>query len=167
MYQLSARQTVPVARDEVFDFFARPENLGRITPSWLDFRILTPSPVPMRQGAIIDYRIGLGGMPTRWRTVISTHEPPERFVDEQLRGPYDFWHHTHEFETVPGGTLLRDRVVYDPPFGILGRIAHALLIRRQLERIFTHRHRVIAERFGAIEGDSPQLEIVRLDVSAG
>lgn len=162
MYRLSARQTVPTPRDEVFEFFARPENLGRITPDWLDFRILTPSPVPMRQGAIIDYRIGLGGLPTRWRTIISTHEPPLRFVDEQLRGPYDFWHHTHEFEPVEGGTLLIDRVIYDPPFGPLGRIAHGLLIRGQLMRIFTHRHRVIAERFGEMEGAPSVLTIERI-----
>lgn len=162
MYQLTARQAVPAARDEVFDFFARPENLGRITPEWLSFRILTPSPVPMRQGGIIDYRIGLGGLPTRWRSIISTYEPPLRFVDEQLRGPYDYWHHTHDFEEVPGGTLLLDRVVYAPPFGPLGRLAHALLIRRQLQRIFAHRHRVIAGRFGA-GADSPSLEIGRID----
>lgn len=163
MYQLAARQTVPVPREEVFEFFARPENLGRITPDWLDFRILTPSPVPMGQGAIIDYRIGLGGLRTRWRTIISTHEPPHRFVDEQLRGPYDFWHHTHGFEVVEGGTLLLDRVVYEPPFGPLGRLAHAAMIRGQLLRIFTYRHRVIAERFGEMPGAESSLEIVRID----
>jgi ligand-binding SRPBCC domain-containing protein len=163
MYVLKATQLVPAQRDEVFEFFSRPENLGRITPQWLSFRIMTPSPVPMRQGAVIDYRIGLGGVPTRWRSIISTHEPPERFVDEQLRGPYDYWHHTHEFERTPEGTLLRDRVVYAPPLGILGRLAHAILIRRQLERIFTHRHQVIGERFGHVAGRPPALDFSRTD----
>jgi len=163
MYTLKSSQLVPTERDEVFEFFARPENLGRITPDWLSFRILTPSPVPMRAGAILDYRIGLGGLPTRWRSIISTYEPPHRFVDEQLLGPYDYWHHTHEFEVVPEGTLLRDRVVYAPPLGPLGRVAHALMIRGQLERIFTHRHEIIAERFGRLEGQSPALAIFRMD----
>ncbi len=163
MYILKASQLVPVQRDEVFEFFARPENLGRITPDWLSFRILTPSPVLMRSGAILDYRIGLSGLPTRWRSIISSYEPPHRFVDEQLLGPYDYWHHTHEFESVAGGTLLLDRVVYAPPLGPLGRLAHALMIRRQLERIFTHRHEIIAEKFGRLEGQPSSLEFSRTD----
>jgi hypothetical protein len=146
---LDSEQFVPRPRPEVFAFFSEPENLGTITPPWLEFRILTPSPVPMRQGALIDYLIRLGPLPTRWRTLITSYDPPRGFVDEQLQGPYSFWHHTHTFEEAIGGTLIRDRVLYVLPFGVLGRIVERLLIRRQLRAIFAHRQRVIAARFGA------------------
>ena len=146
-YELHHEQRVPRPRDEVFAFFSQPENLARITPPWLGFKILTPPPVPMHAGALIDYLVHLGPVPTRWRTLITAYEAPVRFVDEQLAGPYSFWHHTHEFEEVPGGTLIRDHIRYLLPAGPLGRIAHWLLIRRQLAAIFGHRHRVIAEIF--------------------
>ena len=145
---LISEQFVPRPRDEVFAFFARPENLGTITPPWLDFRILTPSPVPMERGAVIDYVIRLGPLPTRWRTLITHYDPPRLFVDEQLQGPYSFWHHTHDFVEKEGGTLIRDRVLYVLPFGPLGALAGGALIRRQLDAIFAHRRRVIAARFG-------------------
>lgn len=148
---LESAQLVPRPREEVHAFFARPENLGTITPPWLDFRILTPSPVTMERGAVIDYVIRLGPLPTRWRTLITRHEPPRLFVDEQLQGPYSFWHHTHTFEEVTGGTLIRDRVLYVLPFGALGVLVEKLLIRRQLRAIFAHRRRVIADRFGTVK----------------
>jgi ligand-binding SRPBCC domain-containing protein len=144
---LQSEQLVPRPRDEVFAFFARPENLGVITPPWLGFRILTPSPVPMERGALVDYVIRLGPLPLRWRTLITRHDPPRAFVDEQLQGPYSFWHHTHTFEEVDGGTLIRDRVLYVVPFGALGRVLERVLIRRQLRAIFAHRQRVISRLF--------------------
>lgn len=151
---LESEQLVPRPRDEVFAFFARPENLGRITPPWLGFRILTPSPVPMERGALVDYVIRLGPLPMRWRTLITRHDPPRAFVDEQLQGPYSFWHHTHTFEEAAGGTLIRDRVLYVVPFGALGRLLERLVIRRQLRAIFAHRRRVIAQVFAdAATGD--------------
>lgn len=149
VHHLRTEQVVPRHRDEVFAFFSRPENLAGITPPWLRFATLTPSPVPMRRGAVVDYRITLGVFPARWRSLISTCEPPSRFVDEQILGPYSFWHHTHVFEDVPGGTLIRDHVRYLMPFGPLGEIAHALVVRRVLQDIFAHRRRVIAGVFGA------------------
>lgn len=145
---LASEQFVPRPPDEVFAFFARPENLGEITPPWLGFRILTPSPVPMREGALIDYLIRLGPLPTRWRTLITAYDPPRRFVDEQLAGPYSFWHHTHTFAARDGGTVIGDRIEYLLPLGALGRLAERLVIRRQLRAIFAHRRRVIAARFG-------------------
>jgi ligand-binding SRPBCC domain-containing protein len=146
-HELVHEQRVAAPRDEVFAFFARPENLAVITPPWLGFTILTPSPVPMRTGALIDYQISLGPLPLHWRTLITEHAPPFRFVDEQLAGPYSFWHHTHEFEVADGGTLIRDRVRYVLPLGALGRLVHALVVRRQLASIFRHRERVIADLF--------------------
>lgn len=153
---LITEQHVSRHRDEVFAFFDRPENLARITPRWLDFRILTPQPLTMREGAVIDYLIRLGPLPTRWRSIISVYDPPHRFVDEQLMGPYSFWHHTHEFAEIPGGTLIRDHVRYLLPFGFLGDVAHALMVERQLEGIFAHRRKAIDRMFGPkIEEERP------------
>jgi ligand-binding SRPBCC domain-containing protein len=149
MFTLTHEQVIAAPLDEVFAFFGQPENLARITPPWLRFRILTPSPVPMREGALIDYEIGLGPLPTRWRTMITKFDPPHLFVDEQLNGPYSFWHHTHRFEARGNKTVIKDEIRYVMPFGPLGKLAHALVIRRQLEGIFVHRRKVIAEQFPA------------------
>ena len=150
-YVLERRQLLPVSPDEAFRFFDRPENLADITPPELGFRILTPSPIAMREGALIDYTIRVLGLPVRWTTMITSYDPPRSFVDQQLRGPYSFWHHTHAFRAVEGGTEMMDTVRYLMPFGFLGSLAHALAVRRQLVRIFEHRSRVIAARFSAGE----------------
>lgn len=138
---------MPRPRSEVFAFFAEASNLERITPPTLKFRILSPLPIDMRAGAIIDYRLSLMGIPFRWRTLIEQFEPEVRFVDMQQAGPYALWRHLHEFVDVPGGTLVRDRVEYRLPLGPLGDLAHALLVRRQLRDIFDYRQRVIAALF--------------------
>lgn len=151
MYELESRQRIDRPRDEVFAFFAQPENLGRITPTWLGFRILTPPPLAMARGAVLDYEIRLGPLPTHWRTLITAWNPPHRFVDEQLAGPYSFWHHTHEFAEDGDGTVIRDHVRYVLPFGILGRLVHAVMVRRQLAGIFDHRRRVIDDLFNPEE----------------
>jgi ligand-binding SRPBCC domain-containing protein len=140
---LEQTQVIPYPRAEVFPFFAAAENLERITPSFLGFRIITPPPIEMRKGTLIDYHIKLSGLPLRWRTEITEWQPNHRFVDLQLRGPYRYWHHLHEFRDVPGGTEMHDRVDYELPFGPLGSAAHALYVRRTLESIFQHRRRII------------------------
>jgi hypothetical protein len=146
-YILAREQRVPRPRSEVFAFFAEPSNLERITPPTLRFRILTPLPIAMRAGAIIEYRLSLMGIPFRWRTLIEEFEPEAHFVDLQQAGPYALWRHRHEFVDVPGGTLVRDRVEYRLPLGPLGQLAHALLVRRQLRQIFDHRTQVIEALF--------------------
>jgi len=133
--------------EDVFAFFNRPENLAKITPESLGFKILTPQPLNMKEGAIIDYTIKPLFFDMHWRTYISDYTPPRSFVDEQLKGPYKFWHHRHSFESVEGGTMVRDEVRYALPFGIFGEIAHALFIKRQLNRIFDHRTIIISEYF--------------------
>jgi hypothetical protein len=145
---LEREQFVPAPLDEVFPFFAQPENLGALTPPSMGFEILTPQPLAMKAGALIDYRIRLGPLPMRWRTLITEYDPPHRFVDEQLRGPYDLWHHTHTFAERDGGTVLGDRVVYALPLGPLGELVHALVVRRQLDGIFAYRFHEVAKRFG-------------------
>lgn len=145
---LESEQIVPRPRSEVFAFFSRPENLQALTPTFMRFEILTPSPIPMAVGTLIDYRIRLFGLPMRWRTRIEAFEPETRFIDVQLQGPYRRWHHTHTFEDVDGGTRIRDRVLYDVGFGPFGAVARTLFVRRTLTRIFDFRRTEIAARFG-------------------
>jgi hypothetical protein len=145
-------QDVPLPRSEVFPFFEDPSNLEALTPPWLSFRILTPAPLPRGEGAVYEYQLKVRGLPLRWRTLIEAFEPGRRFVDRQIAGPYALWHHTHRFEDLPGGgTRLVDRVRYRVGWGLLGRIAHALWIRRDLERVFAYRREAIAARFGALD----------------
>src|SRR4030095_2276831 len=119
-------------------------NLEAITPGWLGFRIVTPRPIDMRVGALIEYRLRLHGVPVAWLTRIEEWEPGVRFVDQQLSGPYRLWHHTHEFEPDgAGGTLMRDTARYELPVWPLGEFAHALLVRRDLAAIFDYRREAV------------------------
>jgi len=144
LYQLERSQLVERPLHEVFEFFSDAANLQALTPPFLGFSILTPLPIEMRQGARIDYSLALFGVPMRWRTEITVWEPERRFVDEQESGPYTLWRHTHEFESSGGGTWMRDRVVYQIPFGPLGQLARALFVRGTLERIFDFRRDTVA-----------------------
>jgi ligand-binding SRPBCC domain-containing protein len=141
---LTREQLLPRPRSEVFSFFARAENLERITPPSLRFQILTPLPIVMQPGTLIDYRLRLLGVPFHWQTLIEVYEPETCFVDVQLAGPYARWRHTHRFEEVAGGTRMRDEVAYALPMGPLGELAHALLVERHLRGIFDYRQQVIA-----------------------
>lgn len=138
MQLLTTRIDIPLRRDRVFAFFGDAANLGALTPPELDFRILTPAPIVMRPGTLIDYRIGLWRIPMNWRTRIVRWDPPFEFVDEQLKGPYKTWIHTHRFTETAHGTTIDDEVRYELPFGMLGRVALPI-VRRQLDRIFTYR----------------------------
>jgi uncharacterized protein YbjT (DUF2867 family)/ligand-binding SRPBCC domain-containing protein len=150
-HRLIASQTVERPLDEVFDFFARPENLARITPPGLGFERISED-TRMREGLEIDYRIRpILGMPLRWRTRIDRFEPPTGFSDVQLRGPYRRWEHQHTFTATETGTRIDDEVTYELPMGPLGDVAHRLAIRSQLSELFRHRARTIASAFDDAE----------------
>lgn len=143
-----AQQTVPRSIEEVFDFFSKAENLQRITPPLLNFQILTPMPIEMKAGALIDYRLKVRGLPMIWRTRIESWQPPFSFVDTQLKGPYKLWHHTHEFKSLgPHETLMTDTVRYQVPLGLLGLLAEALIVRGDIKNIFAFRESEIARIF--------------------
>ena len=144
---LRREQRLPGSPEEVFPFFADAGNLEAITPDWLGFRIVTPRPIEMHVGALIEYRLRLHGIPVAWLTRIEEWSPGVRFVDAQLAGPYALWHHTHEFTPDgPDATVMRDTVRYAMPLWPLGEVAHALLVRRDLERIFDFRGAEVARR---------------------
>lgn len=142
-FVLHTRLFLPQPLDPVFAFFADASNLDAVTPPWLHFRILTPLPLAVRKGTLIDYRLRLHGLPVSWRTEITSWDPPHGFVDEQRRGPYTLWRHEHVFTETDEGTLIEDRVRYRMPGGVL---AHALLVRRDLERIFRYRQERVRAR---------------------
>lgn len=132
---------------ETFEVFKNPANLARITPSWLNFQVLTKD-VQMRKGAEIEYNIKWLGLPMHWKTLISEYDPPFSFVDEQEKGPYLLWRHHHTFEETPAGAKVGDHVEYALPLGPLGDIAHAVMVKRQLEAIFRFRQREIGKLLG-------------------
>lgn len=148
MTQVLERSTwIPRPVAEVFPFFADIANLERITPPELRFRFVTQPPIEMRCGALIEFRLALYGLPFGWHTEISHWEPPHRFVDRQLSGPYRQWVHTHEFAAERGGTRMRDHVRYELPLAPLGDVALPL-VRRQLDRIFDFREATIRRLLG-------------------
>ena len=150
IFTLDAELVLPRPIDEVFAFFADAGNLEVITPEFLSFMILTPRPIEMKPGTLIDYRISLRGLPMTWKTRISEWEPPFRFVDEQLKGPYRRWIHTHTFESVPEGTRCRDRVEYAVPGGPgLKRLIERWVVRGDVEKIFAYRQEKMRALFGA------------------
>jgi ligand-binding SRPBCC domain-containing protein len=139
IHHLQRRQVVGGSLPQVFAFFKDPRNLEHITPPWLGLRVLEASDPEVRLGTRIRYRLGLCGIPLRWESRIAEYEPNRLFADQQVVGPYRRWHHRHVFRAVPGGVAIEDSVEYDLPLGVLGRMAHAIAVRRQLRTIFDYR----------------------------
>jgi ligand-binding SRPBCC domain-containing protein len=149
VHTLTTELWLPRPAAEVFAFFGDVRNLDAITPPWLHFRILAVSSDPLTRGSLIDYRLRWRWLPLRWRTVIDVWEPPRRFVDRQLHGPYRRWVHTHEFAERDGGTAVFDRVEYAGPGGPLEPLLHRLLVGPDVRAIFDYRRRLLRERFAA------------------
>jgi hypothetical protein len=146
VFTFQTRIWLPRPLRQVFPFFADARNLQELTPSWLDFEILTPCPIEMRVGRLIDYRLRIRGVPIRWQSEISAWEPPSRFVDEQRQGPYRLWVHEHRFEAQDEGTGVEDVVRYAVRGGAL---INRLLVAPDLDRIFRYRHQRLRQIFGA------------------
>ena len=144
-YRLSTETLLDAPITEVFSFFSKAENLEQLTPKTLKFKILTPLPIEMRMGALIDYKIKIRGIPMTWKTEISIWEPGKRFVDRQLKGPYKQWIHEHRFVSEGNKTRMFDTVDYVLPFGPIGQIVHALFVRREVEGIFRFREVAITQ----------------------
>ena len=147
VYSIDTEVWVPRGIDEVFAFFSDAFNLEALTPPRVHFHVVTPRPIVLKAGALIQYKLRVNGMPIRWTTRIETWNPPYEFSDTQLSGPYKLWLHTHKFSEADGGTKMTDHVDYQLPFGPIGDVVHKLWVRRDVESIFTYREKVIRERF--------------------
>jgi uncharacterized protein (TIGR01777 family) len=147
--RLSTTQFVPQKIEKVFDYFSRASNLEELTPPWLNFHIVGTSTQEMGTGTLIDYRLKIHGLPIRWQSRIEDWEPGKKFVDTQIKGPYKKWHHTHSFEEVAGGTLVRDEVIYRLPAGKVGSLFGSRFVKGDIEKIFSYRRTKIAEVFGS------------------
>lgn len=143
MHLLERTTLIKAPREDVFRFFEDPKNLERITPGWLGLTIREIDEPPMRKGFRIEHTLRWMFVRLKWDVVIKDYEPPRYFADEQTKGPYKYWRHVHTFDEANGGTLMRDRVQYELPFGALGSITHALVVKRQLRSIFDYRNRQI------------------------
>jgi ligand-binding SRPBCC domain-containing protein len=158
VHVLRREQRLDAAPAVVFAFFADARNLEAITPPLLRFRLLTPAPVAMGAGTFLQYALRIHGLPVRWDTLIQAWEPPHRFVDVQVRGPYRLWHHTHEVEPLDGGaaSLMRDTVRYAVGFGVLGEVARRAVVERDVEAIFAFRARRVPGLVASAAGAGPR-----------
>lgn len=149
IYTLNRVQILPVKIDQAWDFFTSPHNLSKITPSSMDFKVLSKNDGPIHPGMIIRYTVTpILGIPLNWVTEITHVEHQHLFVDEQRFGPYAFWHHLHKFKEVEEGVEMEDLVHYALPFGLIGAAAHVLLVKNKLNEIFDFRTKVLREIFG-------------------
>lgn len=147
-YYLKAELWVSQPLETVFPFFGNAGNLDELTPPWLHFQILTERPIWMQKGTIIDYKLRLHGIPVKWRTEIIKWDPPFEFVDSQIKGPYKKWIHSHRFQEKQGGTLIEDQIEYAIWIPFLDSVIHRMLVRPDLDRIFSYRRQKLVERYG-------------------
>ncbi|MEM0913624.1 MAG: SRPBCC family protein [Planctomycetota bacterium] len=157
-HRLTMDQWLEPTPEDLWPFFSNAANLEEITPASVHFHVITPQPVAMHPGTLIDYRLKVRGLPLRWRSHITDWEPPHRFIDQQVRGPYDLWHHEHRFVADGSGTRCTDVVHYRVPGGPLSPLIHALFVGPDVRKIFAHRAVVLADRFasGRVLASAPQ-----------
>ncbi len=146
-HEVSLEQWVPQSVEKTFEFFKEAKNLEKLTPEFLKFKVLRQSTPTMQEGTKINYSLSLHGIPIRWQSEITGWEPDSKFTDIQIKGPYGHWHHTHEFENKNGGTLIKDRILYQAPFGSAGDLVAGRFIRKDLEKIFKYRHKAVDTLF--------------------
>ena len=147
MYILKDELFIKKPLNDVFSFFNTPKNLATITPSFMNFTLLTPEPITMKEGAIFDYSIRIFGAHVRWQSLISDYKPPYSFTDIQLRGPYDYWHHQHIFTEKDSGVLITDIVHMRMPLGVLGTIGYHLVAKHLNHAMFSHRKTIVRDFF--------------------
>lgn len=149
IYRLHTHQNLPISVDEAWDFLSDPKNLKTITPDYMGFHILSGADRKMHAGQIIQYIVTpIAGIPTKWVTEITHVQDREFFVDEQRFGPYSLWHHKHFIKEIPGGVAMEDIVDYKLPLGILGQLAHPIVVKPKLKEIFDYRYQKLIELFG-------------------
>ncbi|MEP5338636.1 MAG: SRPBCC family protein [Algibacter sp.] len=149
IYRLHKKQNLPISLDTAWDFLSNPENLKTITPDYMGFQILSGADRPMYSGQIIQYIVTpILGIKTKWVTEITHISDKHYFVDEQRFGPYALWHHKHFIKEIEGGVEMEDIIDYKVPFGILGQLAHPILVKPKLEEIFNYRTQKLEELFG-------------------
>ena len=154
-YSIEFEQFINLPIQDVFLFFSQPKNLSLITPPRLKFNILTPEPIQMYEGQLIDYTLTIMYIINiRWTTLITMYQEPNIFIDQQLKGPYSLWHHTHTFEEKDGGTLIKDKVIYGIPFGWFGRFLNFVYIKHDINSIFKYRHQILNKIFSEIKQQS-------------
>ncbi|MEO9892626.1 SRPBCC family protein [Aurantibacter sp.] len=159
LYQLYSKQALPISQKEAWDFLSNPANLKTITPARMGFNILSGSERKMFPGQIIQYKVSpFIGYSTKWVTEITHVKEGEYFVDEQRFGPYQLWHHKHFIKVIPGGIEMEDIIDYKIPFGIIGQLAHSILIKKQLSEIFSYREKVLHQLFGVLNPQSKVLQ---------
>jgi ligand-binding SRPBCC domain-containing protein len=152
MYQIRQVIKVKASLKEVWSFYSNPQNLEKVTPEGIGFRLLDALPEEMYTGLVLRYIIKpIAGIPIQWATEITHISPMVYFVDHQLSGPYKIWHHQHHFEEIQGGCQITDIIHYELPLGILGKLAHVLFVKKQLTAIFAHREKTTLKMFGNLE----------------
>lgn len=151
LYQIKTKQKLPISVDKAWKFLSNPKNLKEITPKYMNFRILSGADRSIFAGQIIQYKVTpMLGISTKWVTEITHVKDKEYFVDEQRFGPYALWHHKHFIKKIDGGVEMEDVIDYKIPFGIIGQIAHPIIVKNKLKQIFKFRENKLKELFGEL-----------------
>lgn len=148
IHTFQQNQTLPISLGEAWEFFANPQNLATLTPEWMHLTFVDPVPEKMYEGMIMTQRIKpLWGIPLTWVTEITHIEERAYFIDEQRIGPYKFWHHEHRLREVSDGVELRDILHYALPFGLIGNMAHHLVVKKEIAAVFAYRYDTLQTMF--------------------